>query len=495
MTKQKADYSVPKDILAMKPTGTCVKKLHNRYYVYSVKAVKRKDGRWGTKTVGLIGRIDPKLGYVARGAGVASKGQEIVEFGQYFLAEKASGKAKEALEASFSKEDAARILAMAIVDFAEGYTPIRDMGDAISQSHLGLEYRDQKFGPDALSGFLHDLGASRSAPLSLMRALAEGSGDLAVDGHSIPSGSMDNSLSDYGLKYPRFGDMQMNVLVAYDTTTFSPVYCDVFEGSSLDKASVKDMLADIPFKDRLFLADRGFYSADNKRLFTENGCSYIMPLSPNLVAHKGAVASIPSAEWGEFFLPIGKGGTVIKFFEAAPGKDGQGRVLVFRDEAERQSKCAGYLSELAKGTKGYAKEEYGRLKDLFGVIVLETSRAEDPEWVYRKYRQRWSIETFYDWLKNDAMIGALSQSDYYVLRGLSLVFLIEGMIQAGMRALLSKAPGISIAEAMRIARFLKADEKAGHWIVRNRKKKAMDLFAKIGVDVPGNLDGIVPHEN
>jgi len=93
------------------------------------------------------------------------------------------------------------------------------------------------------------------------------------------------------------------------------------------------------------------------------------------------------------------------------------------------------------------------------------------------------------------MIGALSQSDYYVLRGLSLVFLIEGMIQAGMRALLSKAPGISIAEAMRIARFLKADEKAGHWIVRNRKKKAMDLFAKIGVGVPGNLDGIVPPGN
>jgi len=69
--------------------------------------------------------------------------------------------------------------------------------------------------------------------------------------------------SHLGLEYPdqRFGDMQMNVLVAYDTATFSPVYCDVFEGSCLDKTSVREMLADIGFKDRLFLADRGASSS------------------------------------------------------------------------------------------------------------------------------------------------------------------------------------------------------------------------------------------
>jgi len=90
MTKPKTDYSVPKGILSMKPAGTCVKKLHGRYYVYKVKTVKKADGRWGTKTVGLIGRIDPSLGFVTRGDGVAAKGPEIVEFGQYFLAEAAS---------------------------------------------------------------------------------------------------------------------------------------------------------------------------------------------------------------------------------------------------------------------------------------------------------------------------------------------------------------------------------------------------------------------
>ena len=80
-----SNYSVPQEIRNLKPTGTMVKRIHNKYYVYEQRHVKQ-DGKWKTKMGKLIGSIDPSLGFVSNGSSLHNESITTVDFGEYFLA-------------------------------------------------------------------------------------------------------------------------------------------------------------------------------------------------------------------------------------------------------------------------------------------------------------------------------------------------------------------------------------------------------------------------
>ena len=51
-------YAVPDHIRIMKPKGTIIKLLHNKYYVYEHFNKKDENGKWKTKSGKLLGYID-----------------------------------------------------------------------------------------------------------------------------------------------------------------------------------------------------------------------------------------------------------------------------------------------------------------------------------------------------------------------------------------------------------------------------------------------------
>lgn len=101
----------------------------------------------------------------------------------------------------------------------------------------------------------------------------------------------------------------MNLLMAYDVNTHIPLFSRIYEGGSLDKSSVKDLLEQVVLKDILFIVDCGFYSNENLQLFQNDGCSYIIPLSRNLKNSKKAVSSLEMN--GRFMCQQGRKATVI----------------------------------------------------------------------------------------------------------------------------------------------------------------------------------------
>ena len=75
------------------------------------------------------------------------------------------------------------------------------------------------------------------------------------------------------------------------------------------------------------------------------------------------------------------------------------RVILFRDLNKQAMEQAGYLAKVEQGAEGYAAERFEEVKDLMGVIVLQTSREDmSAQEVYEAYKRRWSVETFFDWL-------------------------------------------------------------------------------------------------
>lgn len=96
------------------------------------------------------------------------------------------------------------------------------------------------------------------------------------------------------------------------------------------------------------------------------------------------------------------------------------KVIYYKNisEAERLSKK--YLEAIENGSKGYTMEKYNSLVDGFGVIVLITNLTdEDAKTIYERYRykNRWSIETYYDRLKNVTGFKELNVDDWATMQG------------------------------------------------------------------------------
>ena len=80
-------YAVPKEIRALKPKGTMVKKISGGYYVYEFRTVRNESGKRHTKMGACIGKIDPERGFVANGASLRRQEWRTLEFGQWAVAD------------------------------------------------------------------------------------------------------------------------------------------------------------------------------------------------------------------------------------------------------------------------------------------------------------------------------------------------------------------------------------------------------------------------
>lgn len=86
---------------------------------------------------------------------------------------------------------------------------------------------------------------------------------MALDGHAVASASAENDLPEKGSKFRLTGEPQMNLLVALDVDAGTPLASRLYEGGAADASAVRGLLDRTPFRDALFLVDRGFYSAEN----------------------------------------------------------------------------------------------------------------------------------------------------------------------------------------------------------------------------------------
>lgn len=470
------NYSVPEEIRKLKPTGTMVKAIHGKYYVYKFSHVK-EDGKWKTKMGALLGSIDREMGYIPNGTSISDGKITTVDFGEYFLAKELSADVLERLKKVFSSKDAYTIYYLALIHFVNGFTYISRVKPVFDQSYLSVKCNGLNFGQKSISDLYDDLGRRRDKPEAFETLLInESSKELAFDGHAIKSSSDDNALTEKGNKANLFRDGQLNVLMAYDINTSRPVISRVYDGASLDKVSIKDLILRKELKSLLFIVDKGFYSKENIELFSSNGNSYIIPVYANHKAYK-RITSANKMEGIFVFDKSKKRSTVEYHSEMIGGR----KVVFYRDLSMAAIESADYLSKLDGET--YTKENYDRYKDTFGTIVLETNLGKDEEEIYRLYKKRWSIETFYDYYKNRLDVNALCLSDYYKTRGLSFVMLVTSLIYSSFKEKMKEKSIRDSAEILLLnARFLKLHKSKKIWMVENICKNHLKIFHEFGLD-------------
>ena len=306
----------------------------------------------------------------------------------------------------------------------------------------------------------------------------DSSGLTAIDGHVILTCSKQNDLADYGNKYQKIGNKQLNVLQAYDAVNKVPLTSTAYEGDVVDKISVQDLLDSFRFPSgTIFLVDMGFYSEEDIGLYREGEKHFIVPVPANATISKAMHSSITFT--GQFaYQKTDENGreyddtilyreSTVKELEdiyqefmnkkmdqknreaiaaCKPGEKlkkypytqikrsayGDDRVIMYRDEDMHSRMAAEYRSQIGSDDV-HTEEKLAKLGPEFGLIIMRTNLGKekaDPSVVYGDYKKRWTIETHHNFVENTIKFCGLKTSDDCTMQGLSFLMITVGQIKA-----------------------------------------------------------------
>ena len=486
--------SIPESVLQHVPCKCCrIRNDNGTYRVYKYNAIKLPNGTWSNNYGYLIGKILPDKGFIPNKRYLKEINQQDVvvfddaitdvAYGQYALLAFLSNDVLEKLEKVFPAERAAQIYSYAMIMCANGFVYIDQIDDFYQESFLSVLYHDYSFkmGYTALSNLLHDLGMRGNPVRAFEQSLIDNSSkNVAIDGHVIRSCSTGNDLAEPGYKMRELKSSQINLLIAYDIKNKVPLMYRTYRGSSVDKQSVKAFLTSRSFTDTKFVVDRGFYSEPVLDLMSKDGNCYIIPVPANNKHYKRIRKTLAYTS-GEFVYKSGKRDTArIVYYEEHI--DEKTRIIVYKDEDENNSKRKSYKQMIDLGENNYTQEKYEKYRDWWGVYFLQTTSDGTASDIYSDYKSRWSIETFNNYIKNDAAFNNLKIQDYYVEHGFNFIMLVTGLIHSRLNEAvkLIEKSSISTFDVLIKSGHMRMILENDKWEIRNTRTKDLDLLKKMG---------------
>ena len=482
---------IPDSVSKFRP-GPCteIKEIGGHFYVYMYSAVLLPSGRWGKKTGKSIGTIIPDQGFIPNKNyplyleenELTPEEFTVLEYGQYALTWYIAGSVRESLQRFFPLDRAAQMFSYACILFVNGFTHVDQINTLYEQSWLSWENRNYAFkmGRTALDTLLDDLGRRTTRVVNYEQAAVSEASTITIDGHAIRSCSDENDLGETGYKFKVLKEDQVNLLMGYDTVSGMPLFARMYRGSCCDQSTIADLANLLKFSGILFVVDRGFYSADNLRLFSENDNTFIIPVPATTNVFKEAMANVKYT--GSFYYRSGRKHARIEYMERRISDTDH--VYVFRDIDENEKSRFNYQHSIDLGKSGYTQERLEAKKEFFGVYVLQSNSAMSAEQIFASYKKRWGIETFYQYLKNKGDFKDLMIQDYFKEQGFSFIMLIAGQIHqtmiTAMRAL--KTNTLSIEDVLLMARCMKMERRGNVWLLKNTRKKELQMLKKLGFE-------------
>lgn len=486
--------SIPEEISQHIPCKCCrIQKNNGTYYVYKYSAVKLSDGSWSSDWGYCIGKIVPEIGFCPNKRyrkeledqqnESFSDSTTDVAYGQYALLREISNGVLDKLMKCFPTKRAVQIYTYAMIMCANGFLHVDQIDEFYRESILSLLYDDLSFkmGYTALSNLLKELGMKGNPVKAFEQMLIdECSGDIAIDGHVVRSDSENNDLAEPGYKFKELGGSQVNILIAYDAKRTAPLLYRTFRGSSNDKASAVELLQSRKFSNVKFIVDNGFYSETMIDLMSQNGNTYIIPLKRSSKDFKRIRKTLEYSS-GEFVYKAGRKDTA-RIIYHEENIDDRTRIIVYKDIDENNSKRKSYKQLLDLGERGYSQESYDKYRDWWGVYILQTTTDEPASEVYSDYKNRWGIETYNNYVKNDARFSGLKFQGYYEQRGFDFIMLVTGLIHSCLNDAVRKLgkPSISNFDILIKAGHMRMVLEDGTWNLHNTRTKDIELFGSMG---------------
>lgn len=386
------------------------------------------------------------------------------------------------MEKYFGQEQGTQIYCYGLIMCVNGFTYVDQIDDYYQESFMSVIFKNFSFnmGYTALSTLLRELGKKGNRVKAFEQSLIdESSKSIAIDGHVIRSCSEENDLAEPGYKMNLLKSEQVNLLVAYDTKNNAPLLYRTFRGSSIDKKSVIELLESRKFSDTKFIVDRGFYSKTVLNMMSSNGNSYIIPVTSKNSDFVRIKENLQYTS-GEFIYSSGRKECARVVFYEEKISETQ-RMIIFKDLDENNSNRKSFLKCMDENEKGYTMEKYNEVCEYWGVLAIETNVSSPAHEIYNDYKNRWSIETFNNYIKNDAHFNNLKIQDYYIQHGFDFIMLITGMLHSKLNEAVKNLgkSNISTFDILLKAGHMRMIKQDKIWKLCNTRKKDLELLEKI----------------
>lgn len=118
-----------------------------------------------------------------------------------------------------------------------------------------------------------------------------------------------------------------------------------------------------------------------------------------------------------------------------------------------------------------------------GQVLVGLTTTKDPApVVYSDYKGRWSIETYNNYVKNDAGFNDLKFQGYYEQHGFDFIMLVTGILHEKLNAsvkLINKS-SISIFDVLIKAGHMRMVKREDCWQLHNTRTKDLALLEAMG---------------
>jgi hypothetical protein len=506
---------LPDWIQQHKEPRTEIKKIKNGFYKYEVAFVYNKEKKkTEKKTVRLLGKITEKDGFIASSKdSLRRKSEEFLQvdiktFGVYHLFSDLMKEEIISLTELFGAEQTEQLLSFSMMRWAY-QTPIKRATSYHWHDFCSEHWASKSMSDKIISLNLSRLGENREKVVGWMQTLLsdvseheqhfvlmDSTHTLSVSDHLAVNAKGYNPAFDF--------EKQIRLMYLFSTQMKQPVYYRLINGNITDVKSMSLCIKEMNIKDRVvFIADKGFFSAENIAMLDEEKLMYIIPLHRNnsLIDFAPLQGSDFKKEMQYFIFES----RVIWYYSYQTENY---HLITFLDEALRIQEERDYLSRIASHPENYSKTKFDEKYHRFGTLTMvykiekqkvenemepkQSKRKKKPEkeislqqTVYESYKQRNEIEVMFDCYKNYLEADVSYMQNRYVLEGWLFANFIAMIAYYKLYVRLRKADLLTKYSPKDIIEQSKAICKVkirGEWKLAEMTEKTRGIFAKIGID-------------
>ena len=232
----------------------------------------------------------------------------------------------------------------------------------------------------------------------------------------------------------------------------------IFNRSIRDVSAILKTIEIAGVEKCVIVADKGFFSADNIKALKKNHLSYIIPLMPE------------SDHFVNVFMYYGK---PVKYWKR------ENDVYMFEDPVLKSEEEKGFLLRIEGNKK--SRKQYDENEINFGKLYLLSDLTDEPERIYRLYKQREYVEYAFIMYKNDLQADRSYLKDDHML--FTYMFLNLLSLYLHFQILNMIDGKYSVRDALLILSRIKMYRMEKGEIMSEVPKKAKDLVSDLKIDL------------
>ena len=321
---------------------------------------------------------------------------------------------------------------------------------------------DESMSPDSISRMLSSLPEDQS--IRVMRKLTEKGEYVLMDSTAIFSRSENMSFLELGHNLKGTHMPQINVMMLFSFTRLMPTFVRILPGSIRDVSAMSKTMDMAGVEKCVIIADKGFFSSDNIKNLKSRHLSYIIPLRRNS-------SLIPDPD--HFTSVFRYDGKPIKYWKR------ENDVYIFEDPVLRSEEEKDYLIRIEENKR--SRKQFDENEINFGKLYLLSDLNEDPEKIYRLYKQREYVEYAFNVYKNDLEVDKSYMRDDHML--FTYIFLNLLSLYLHFQILNMINGKYSVRDVLLILSRIKMYRMEKGEILSEIPKKTRDLVSDMNIDL------------